>query len=161
MIRLVASAETRRNVDEFLRRVEELRQPPPEALRPIQDVIRATFAANFASESGDGQKWAALAPMTVRQRERLGYPGQHPILVRTGEYKRSFIEGEHPQHFSESEIAGGVWRVEEGSTDPRGDQLEYGDFRTPPRPVTRPGARGENEIATVLEFLFSDWFEEE
>ena len=160
MIRLTASAETRRHVAEFLQQVDALSQPPADALRPLQQVIRATFAANFASESGDGQKWAALAPMTVREREKLGYPGEHPILVRSGDYRRSFIESEHPQHYSESEIAGGVWRVEEGSTDPRGDQLEYGDFRTPPRPVTRPGARGEGEIAAVLDQLFGDWFEE-
>lgn len=160
MIRLTASDATRRHVAEFLQQADALSQPPADALRPLQQVIRATFAANFASESGDGQKWAALAPMTVREREKLGYPGEHPILVRSGDYRRSFTEGEHPQHYSESEIAGGVWRVEEGSTDPRGDQLEYGDFRTPPRPVTRPGARGEGEIAAVLDQLFGDWFEE-
>lgn len=161
MLHLTASDATRRHVAEFLQQADALSQPPDEAIRSVQEVIRAVFAGNFARESGGDQKWAALAPRTVRERERLGYPGDHPILVRTDEYRRSFIEGEHPLHYSESEISGGVWRVEEGSIDPRGDQLEYGDFRTPPRPVTRPGARGEVEIAAVLDQLFGDWFEEE
>lgn len=56
----------------------------PSALRAAVPVIRAAHARNFASESSGYGGWPGLAPRTIRQRERLGFGGAHPILVRTG-----------------------------------------------------------------------------
>lgn len=53
---------------------------------PAYEYLSQRVEARFASEgdaaSGD---WPPLAAFTVRQRERLGYGGEHPINVRTGE----------------------------------------------------------------------------
>lgn len=159
--RLIPTEKSKREARRFVELAEELARPPAEAIRPIQDAIRASFAANFARESGDDQKWPALALRTIRERIRLGYPGDHPILVRSGEYRRSFLEADDPAHFSRSDTAGGVWQIEEGSTDKRAGTLEYGRGPVPPRPVTLPGRSGEDRIDTVIRDLFDRWFEED
>lgn len=160
MIRLTPTEASRRDLDRFLDLADALSAPTREDMQPIQDVIRANFAANFAGEVGDDARWAPLAPRTIRERIARGYPGTHPILERSGEYRRSFVEGDHPQHYSSAAAAGGRWLIEEGSTDERGDRLEFGDYRTPARPVTLPGKRGEGRIEIVIDQVFGDWFEE-
>jgi len=161
MIRFIPTERSKREARRFVELAEELGNPGADATRPIQDVIRATFAANFARESGNDQKWPALALRTIRERIRLGYPGDHPILVRSGDYRRSFIEGDDPNHYSRIETAGGTWQIEEGSTDKRAGTLEFGRGPVPPRPVTLPGRSGEERIATVINDLFARWFEED
>ena len=44
----------------------------------------------FANEGDDavGGAWAPLKPGTVAIREEMGFPGEHPINVRTGELER-------------------------------------------------------------------------
>lgn len=160
MIELRASEQSQREIGEFLRLLDELANPPESAIRPIQEGIRAGFAAIFASEGAAGEApWAQLAEMTRRQRERLGYPPAHPILHRSGVYRRSFTDEHHVNHVSEWSAGGGVWRIAEGSTDERADRLEFGDPRTPARPVTILGAAGEARLSYVLDQLFEDWFE--
>ena len=161
MIRLIPTERSRQEAREFVSLAEELANPGADAIRPIQDAIRATFAANFANERGDDRSWAPLALRTIKERIRLGYGGAHPILIRSGEYRRSFVEADDPQHVSQSEIAGGKWRIEEGSSDKRAGTLEFGSDNVPPRPVTLPGRAGEERIADVIEYLFDRWFEEE
>ena len=161
MIRLRPDRHTQDEIAEFVRRLEELARPAKEAIRPIQDVIRAGFDANFGGERGDDAPWAALALFTQRERRRLGFPPEHPILQRTGAYRASFTEEDHPLHVSEWSADGGQWTIEEGSRDERADHLEFGDTRTPARPVTILGGSGEARIATVLERLFGEWFEDE
>lgn len=47
----------------------------------------------FASEGGSGSGgWAPLAPATVRDRIRHGFPGDHPILHRTGALEASLTD---------------------------------------------------------------------
>lgn len=55
------------------------------------------FAQNFQDEGGAFGKgawaqWAPLASSTVMERKRLGYPGEHPILVREGTLMASATE---------------------------------------------------------------------
>lgn len=52
--------------------------------------IRAEFRRNFADERGR-RPWAPLAPRTVEERIRLGYPGRRPILKRTGALERHVV----------------------------------------------------------------------
>lgn len=158
MIRLLASDRTRREVAEFLRRVDELGSPSAEAIRPIQETIRAAFDMAFTAE-GSAVRWAPLAPFTQRERRRLGYPPQHPILQRSGDYRRSFTEEGHPAHVSEWEAPAGIWQITEGSADDRAEELEEGRWNMPARPVTDLGEQGENLIAVTLEHLFDQWFE--
>lgn len=161
MIRLTPTPQTREEIDELLRRVEELARPRADAVRPLQEGIRAGFAVNFASEGrGAGAPWAQLALFTMRERRRLGYPPDHPILVRSGSYRDSFTDETHPRHVSEWDAAGGVWRIVEGSSDPRAEELEYGRWNMPARPVTILGAAGEARLDEIARFMFDQWFED-
>lgn len=159
MIRLIADDRTRREIADFLRLADDLAAPPVEAVRPVQETIRAAFDFAFEREGG-AEPWAPLAPYTQRERRRLGYPPQHPILQRTGSYRRSFSEEGDANHISEWEVAGGVWRIAEGSADERAQELEEGRWNMPARPVTDLGEAGENLIAVTLEQMFDAWFEE-
>jgi hypothetical protein len=80
--------------------------------------------------------------------------------VRSGNYRRSFTDADDPDHISEEEIGGGLWRLSEGSADYRGGLLEFGNERTPPRPVTILGKAGEGRLETMLEQVFGRWFED-
>ena len=160
MIRLQPTPATSEKIAHLLRRMDALRQPAPADYAPIQEAIRLGFAMNFDAEQGDDRPWFPLAKRTEDQREALGYPRAHPILVRSGDYRRSFTDADDPDHISEEEITAGLWRLSEGSADYRGDQLEFGNERTPPRPVTILGRRGEGRLDTVLEYVFSEWFED-
>lgn len=42
---------------------------------------------NFVSEGIMVGGWMALAQKTIEERERLGFPGEHPILIRYGHLK--------------------------------------------------------------------------
>ena len=161
MIHLRPTERTQREIAEFLRRADDLAAPNADAIRPIQETIRAAFDLNFQSESAGGDPWAPLAPFTQRERARLGFPPQHPILQRTGDYRRSFTEEDHPAHISEWEAVAGRWRVAEGSADERAQELEEGRANMPARPVTDIGEPGDHLIAVTLEYLFNQWFEDD
>ena len=75
----------------------------PAAQSTIEASIRHEIARNFDSESAGGENWAPLNPKTVADRIRHGFPGAHPILRRTGEYRRSWTQS-------------GATEVEQGAT---------------------------------------------
>lgn len=54
--------------------------------------LKRRIEARFASE-GDSAvgKWADLSDYTVARRESLGYPGEHPILVNSGELEKYLV----------------------------------------------------------------------
>jgi len=159
MIRLQPTAQTQEEIAEFLRRLEELGDPPPQAVEGVQAAIRAGFAAVFDSEGAAGAApWAQLAAATQRERERLGFPPAHPILVRTGDYRASFTEPAHADHISEWDANAGVWRIAEGSRHPLAQYHELGTSRMPARPATRLGAEIEGRIGAALDDLFREWF---
>jgi hypothetical protein len=41
-----------------------------------------------------GQSWVALSPSTIKERIKLGFPGQHPILMRSGTLREGAAQ--HP-----------------------------------------------------------------
>lgn len=159
MIRLTPDERTQIEIADFIARIDEMIAPGEDAIRPIQQTIRAGFAFNFAAERGDDRPWAPLAPVTMRERRRLGFPPDHPILVRRGEYRDSFTEEGHPQHVSEWNAGAGRWTIEEGSRDERIEHLEIGTWRIPARPVTIIGRSGEDMLKTILDLMFDQWFE--
>lgn len=68
-------------------RARDVRPAYPEMVAIFQNIVAATFDTEGAS--GASGPWQPLAPRTVRERERLGYGGSHPILKRTGTLERS------------------------------------------------------------------------
>ena len=76
-------------VDVISRRLEAMAERFAD-VRPAWPAVVATFRAitrqTFASEgaTSDFGEWEPLAPRTIAQREKLGYPGAHPILRRSG-----------------------------------------------------------------------------
>lgn len=56
----------------------------------VLEVFRGIMRAAFASEGGStGSPWPQLAESTVKDRERQGFAGRHPILARTHTLERA------------------------------------------------------------------------
>jgi len=61
----------------------------------------ARIIANVFEEEGSQNQWEPLDISTQRERSRLGYDPEHPILVREGTYKGSFIDFDSPFYVTE------------------------------------------------------------
>lgn len=59
---------------------------------PMGDSADLVLETNESTFQREGPGWTPLARSTVLERERLGYPGEHPILVREGILKSSLAE---------------------------------------------------------------------
>lgn len=142
--------------DDLDRLVAGITNPSRAHTKNIADAIRAGFQDNFESEGAAGAgQWAALAPMTVRQRQARGFGGAHPILVQTGKYKNSFIRQGATDHIERVRSGGGGVVIEVGSSDDRGEKLEFGTGRIPARPVVPLGAGSEARIMDVIENMLN------
>lgn len=73
------------DVADFFVGLEKRTSSPQDFLRFVGSDLLAKFRANIDAESAgpDLPAWAPLAESTVKERERLGYGGAHPILKRT------------------------------------------------------------------------------
>jgi phage gpG-like protein len=67
-------------------RVSDLTPAWPAVLRVFRGIMRQAFGSEGAST---GTPWPQLAESTVKEREREGYPGRHPILARTHTLERA------------------------------------------------------------------------
>lgn len=78
----------------FKKITDKLRVPDP--TRPVKRVAEM-WGANYRTEGSQVGGWVALAQRTIEERERQGFPGSHPILIRQGSlYAMStlfFMEG--------------------------------------------------------------------
>jgi hypothetical protein len=85
---------------------------------PMKDSADLVLQTNEETFSREGPGWAHLARSTVLQRERLGYPGEHPILVRSGRLMRSLTqkgaEGNIYEYGTQHMRAGSVLKVPGG-----------------------------------------------
>lgn len=118
----------------------------------VDPYIRTRADARFRNEGDDVTgHWAPLSSATVRIREDLGFPGEHPINKRTGE-----LEDLITQHRSlVAAFAGGASLIAPGSqpTGELADKLrraQAGDEKAPPRPVL---GMNEQDLAAVLTML--------
>lgn len=127
--------------------IARLNAPTSTETEPITQEIRAGFAENFAGEqTGQGRPWAALRPFTIAERTRLGYGGQHPILVRTGSLRSSYTaRGSDSVNELTPDSTG--WVLAVGSQHRNALKHEQGEGRVPARPVTPLSPGRENEIA--------------
>lgn len=111
-----------------------------EELPEVVENTAARIILNVFEEEGSQNQWAALAPATQRERKRLGYDPEHPILVREGTYRGAFIDHDSPYYVSE--VEGGregsyVQRI--GTSNPLFPFHEHGTEHMPARPATPLG----------------------
>ena len=84
------------------------------------------------------------------------------MLVRTGQYKGSWVNKNHPLHYHEDFLWWGEFHMIEGSKDPRVNRLSGGDVgdNLPPRPVaileTESFDRLDSMIIEIIEDSVDD-----
>lgn len=141
---------------EFVNRVEN---PGSGERAKVATAITRGFAENFSNEqSGDGRKWEPLAAMTINERRELGFAGEHPILVRSGRYRASWIQANAPGHVEVFERTGTGWLMDVGSEDDRVEELSEGRANPymPPRPVLPLSVKAEAGLGDVLGFVVDE-----
>lgn len=121
-----------------------------EAWEEVGYALQMDFIENFAEEGGVFGKgawaqWQPLRPATAADRRRLGYPGEHPILVREGDLMASVtIRGAANNVF---EV--GPNSLVLGTTDYKAKYHQFGTRRMPARKIVgisaqRAGYRGRD-----------------
>lgn len=108
----------------------------PDIGEAVRDIFEREFWLN---------DWAPLARWTQQERYEQGFDPHEPILVRTGRYRKTWIDPNDPFHVSDVGFSGFSWVLSEGSQDPRAERLTYGDpfRRLPPRsPMPEEGEEG-------------------
>ena len=161
MIRFVPTPESERSLNEFFDRLENITRRVAQNDDPIREAIRWGFALNFERESaGNGPRWAALAESTNEERVRLGYPPEHPILVRSGAYRSSFVDEFGEGHVSAQGLSDVSLVIEEGSGDIRMGTLELGWVNIPARPVLGLHFVAQDRIGDEIDDILNRLLEE-
>lgn len=75
-----------RQLEGLEERMSDMTPAWPSVLRVFRGIMRAAFATEGGST---GAPWPQLAERTVKDRERQGFPGRHPILARTHTLERA------------------------------------------------------------------------
>jgi len=122
----------------ILRKVKDIRP----LAKPYDWVLRKSVGSRFESEGAQKERWAALAPSTVADRIRRGFPGEHPILVRTGDLLRSLILRSHGRHILEAHKQ----YVDYGSTVSYAVYPQTGTSRMPRRAMILVTASDLNQL---------------
>jgi hypothetical protein len=140
------------DLDAFIKRLE---RPGNAERRKVFDAITQGFQRNFSAEGSRRGKWRALAPSTVIDRQRRGYGGQHPILVRTGDLRASFVQRGAKDHVEEFQLTAQGWRILAGSASEIGFFQELGTQRIPPRPITELTGGAEQRIINTIDYMIA------
>jgi len=132
-------------------RLESLGSLPEDKRRSVVSAVGMGFRENFETESAGGTPWQQLARSTVYERITLGFPGEHPILVRTGRYMRTWVDSSDPLNRAEwTTNAGGV-ELSVTSNDPRKGALSGDDVNVPARHVHILSDNAINVLGGVIE----------
>lgn len=75
-----------RKLEGLEERLSDMTPAWPAVLAVFRGIMKQAFATEGAST---GSPWPQLKPSTVKQREREGFPGRHPILARTHTLERA------------------------------------------------------------------------
>lgn len=135
--------------------VERIANPGNAQKRSVSGAIRQGFQDNYTTQgAASGTPWRPLAAFTVLDRQKQGYGGTGPILVRTGRLRSTWV-GEGSGHYSSFRQSGGYAVWEEGSDDPIALKHELGEGRVPARPVSLLGERSEARIMDVIDLMIS------
>lgn len=90
--------------------------------------------------------WTPLAPFTMMDRRRLGFPPEHPILFRTGSFKASFLAHGIVNRIN---LGGHSFMLCFGTDDPRFLKHQEGTMFVPARPIA-PTSRYREAFCTAL-----------
>ncbi len=154
-VRLVPVGEPFDGLEKFL---YEINNPTRREQAQIGRSVRREFARIF-SDQGGTVRWAPLAPSTVSDRVRKGFPGRRPILIRTGGYMRSWVQAGDSDHIEDFERTVNGWNLKVGSRDYRAIWHEFGTARMPARPVANLPAGAEDRIARTIDDVFARLWE--
>ena len=83
---IAGDKQLQRGLSRFGEDVKDLREPFREIVKDFHEIERKQFDSEGGYGSGG---WKALAPSTLKQKERAGFPTT--IMVRTGKLKESLI----------------------------------------------------------------------
>jgi hypothetical protein len=150
MMTLRPSAQSTQQFFQTIESIQQLTTPPAPLVSAIQQAICEEFERNFTSEADAGLSWPRLSEVTIRIRLAQGF-GAGPILVRTGDYKRSWVDPTHPAHVHELRQSSSHWSVEEGSEHAFTAKHELGEGKTPARPARNVTVAGEERISRVID----------
>lgn len=141
--------------DDLERLIDKISRPGNGQTRMIADGIRQQFQANFTRQGSGAGSWAPLAPSTQLQRRQQGYAGNRPILVRSGDYRKSFTERSGDNHESIQTTGFGLV-IDVGSNDRRAPWLERGTSRMPARPVTLLGDNQVDDLVRLVDYVIGE-----
>lgn len=109
------------------------------------------YIQNVFAEEGI-PKWQELAEFTVEERRRLGFPPEHPILERTGAFRRALTSSSSPDFVQEQvNLGGDSFTLRFGTTDFRFIEFQRGTPRMPARPIVPDTDVGKREWARSME----------
>jgi len=143
---------------ELDRLIGRIKRPPTLNRDVIGDAIRGAIAENFSNESGDGGRWRALSPVTVRERQKRGFPGEHPILVQTGKLLDSLTNPNAAQHIDQVTVFSDGFAIDIGSSDERVPKLDQGEDRIPARPFLALDDQQLDRVGDAVEAYFGALF---
>jgi hypothetical protein len=149
---------TTRGVQVLIDTVEDMAKPPtvPQRMR-VGDAVRKQMQRAFTGQGTiQGSPWARLARRTVQERVRLGFPGERPILIRSGYLKRSWTEYGAPNHIEKFATTGTGWTLNVGTSDFRAKWHEHGTPRMPARPVLEGMHRQAIGIIDAIQKIYDE-----
>lgn len=122
------------NISRALRRYKALPLYFRPALEQLGDYVRTTMIPRTFEQEGPG--WERLAPKTIGQRIRDGFPPDHPILIQTGDLYAELTEKSHPKHIEIIKV-GQMARIEIGGSSAKfiENQTGTGLPNLPARPM--------------------------
>lgn len=142
--------------DDIEKLINKIANPGNRQVRSVADAVRQGFQDNFSTEgAASGVPWAQLAPFTVLQRQELGFSGAHPILVRSGGYRATWVQRGAADNYELIQRTSSGLIIEAGSDDERADELSLGTFRMPARPVAELGPQSEQRVSNTIELMIN------
>lgn len=120
----------------------------PAALAAAVPTIRQQFADNFRREAAR-EAWAPLAPVTIRERIRLGY-GRGPKLRRTGALMRHVLTAPPKVSRAGGDVALRIRPGDSVGGVPKYRALARGTGRMPARPMVVINSAGAVKVTSAI-----------
>lgn len=145
---------TNARFDDLERLVDKITRMGNGDSRKIADGIKQMHQENFTRQGSGAGQWAGLAQSTIRERRRLGFGGERPILVRRGNLRAGYVNRGSPDHHER------IWQspigltIESGSADERIALLhERGTSKMPARSVSQLDDGQENRLVQIIDYV--------